>query len=212
MRIRVGNLTMTNHPIHIHGHEFEVTGTDGGPCAQKRALARGDHRRGRGADAADRADADEPGDWALHCHKSHHTMGAMGHDVPTMIGVQHAGLVGKIQKIVPDYMVMGERGMADMGAMEMPLPDNTFPMMTGTGPFGPLEMGGMFTTFKVRANQPAGDYRDPGDYAQPAGTQAYEWQGAPPTPHAPRVPTRPARCPAQPPPANPLPAATSTGP
>lgn len=31
VRIRVGNLTMTNHPIHLHGHEFEVTGTDGGP-------------------------------------------------------------------------------------------------------------------------------------------------------------------------------------
>jgi FtsP/CotA-like multicopper oxidase with cupredoxin domain len=31
VRIRIGNLTMTNHPIHLHGHEFEVTGTDGGP-------------------------------------------------------------------------------------------------------------------------------------------------------------------------------------
>jgi FtsP/CotA-like multicopper oxidase with cupredoxin domain len=31
VRIRVGNLTMTNHPIHLHGHEFEVTGSDGGP-------------------------------------------------------------------------------------------------------------------------------------------------------------------------------------
>lgn len=30
VRLRIGNLTMTNHPIHIHGHEFEVTGTDGG--------------------------------------------------------------------------------------------------------------------------------------------------------------------------------------
>ena len=30
VRIRIGNLTMTNHPIHLHGHEFEVTGTDGG--------------------------------------------------------------------------------------------------------------------------------------------------------------------------------------
>ncbi|MGA2343911.1 MAG: copper oxidase, partial [Steroidobacteraceae bacterium] len=30
VRIRVGNLTMTNHPIHLHGHEFEVVGTDGG--------------------------------------------------------------------------------------------------------------------------------------------------------------------------------------
>ena len=29
------------------------------------------------------------GDWAIHCHKSHHTMNAMGHNVPTMIGVDH---------------------------------------------------------------------------------------------------------------------------
>jgi hypothetical protein len=65
--------------------------------------------------------ADEEGDWAFHCHKSHHTMNAMGHDVPTMIGVDHRGLVAKkISKLVPDYMVMGERGMADMGEMEMP--------------------------------------------------------------------------------------------
>jgi FtsP/CotA-like multicopper oxidase with cupredoxin domain len=27
--------------------------------------------------------ADEEGDWAFHCHKSHHTMNAMGHDIPT---------------------------------------------------------------------------------------------------------------------------------
>jgi hypothetical protein len=89
--------------------------------------------------------------------------------------------VQKIQKLVPDYMVMGERGMADMGEMEMPLPDNTFPMMTGTGPHGPIEMGGMFTTLKVRADQPANSWRDPGDYQQPQGTRAWEWQGSPAT-------------------------------
>jgi hypothetical protein len=74
-------------------------------------------------------------------------------------------------------MVMGERGMADMGEMEMPLPDNTLPMMTGTGPYGPVEMGGMFTVFKVRRDQKPGDYKDPGWYKQPPGTQAYEWTG-----------------------------------
>ena len=30
VRVRVGNLTMTNHPIHMHGYDFEVTCTDGG--------------------------------------------------------------------------------------------------------------------------------------------------------------------------------------
>ncbi|MBI3199600.1 MAG: copper oxidase, partial [Rhodospirillales bacterium] len=28
VRIRTGNLTMTNHPMHLHGFEFLVTGTD----------------------------------------------------------------------------------------------------------------------------------------------------------------------------------------
>ena len=106
--------------------------------------------------------AEAEGDWPLHCHKSHHTMNAMGHAVPTMIGVDHAGLVKKLQKVVPDYMVMGERGKADMGAMEMALPDNTLPMMTGRGPFGPAEMGGMFTLLKVRRGQKPGDYTNRG--------------------------------------------------
>jgi hypothetical protein len=76
-------------------------------------------------------------------------------------------------------MVMGERGMADMGEMEMPLPDNTLPMMTGAGPFGPIEMGGMFSVVKVREGLAANDYKDPGWYEHPAGTLAYEWTGTP---------------------------------
>jgi len=69
---------------------------------------------------------------------------------------------------------MGERGMADMTEMSMPLPDNTAPMMTGQGPFGSVEMGGMFSVLKVRRGQPHGDYRDPGWYAHPPGTSARE--------------------------------------
>ncbi|MDC7692316.1 multicopper oxidase family protein [Vogesella indigofera] len=181
VRIRVGNLTMTNHPIHLHGHEFQVTGTDGGPTPKSSRwhevttdVAVGQMRQLEFV-------ADEEGDWAIHCHKSHHTMNAMGHDVPTMIGVDHRGLVQKIQKVAPDYMLMGERGMADMGEMEMPIPDNTAPMMTGQGPFGPLEMGGMFSVLKVRKDQPAGNYKDPGWYQHPAGTVAYEYSGELPT-------------------------------
>ena len=44
VRVRIGNLTMTNHPIHIHGHDFEVTCTDGGWVPTERALARVDDR------------------------------------------------------------------------------------------------------------------------------------------------------------------------
>jgi hypothetical protein len=172
VRVRVGNLTMTNHPIHIHGIEFEVTGTDGGPVPKSARWPEVTTDVAVGQMRQLEFIADEPGDWAMHCHKSHHTMGAMGHDVPTLIGVDHRGLVKPLQRVNPDYMVMGERGMADMGEMEMELPANTFPMMTGTGPYGPIEMGGMFTTLKVRADQRAGDYRDPGWYQQPPNTRS----------------------------------------
>jgi manganese oxidase len=177
VRVRVGNLTMTNHPIHIHGIEFEVTGTDGGPVPKSARWPEVTTDVAVGQMRQLEFIADEPGDWAMHCHKSHHTMGAMGHDAPTMIGVDHRGLVGQIQQLVPDYMVMGERGMYDMKEMEMELPPNTFPMMAGQGQFGPIGMGGMFTLLKVRANQAPNDYSDPGHYAYPPGTVAYEYQG-----------------------------------
>ena len=61
--------------------------------------------------------------------------------------------------------------MAEMGAMEMPAPDNTLPMMTGFGQFGPIEMGGMFTVVKVREGLAANDYNDPGWYQHPPGTR-----------------------------------------
>ncbi len=86
--------------------------------------------------------ADEPGDWALHCHKSHHTMNAMGHSVRTFIGAQHRDLVKAIRRVAsPDYMAMGSAGMAEMGEMEMPMPDNTLPMMTGFAQFGAARNG-----------------------------------------------------------------------
>ena len=177
VRIRIGNLTMTNHPIHLHGHEFVVAGTDGGWTNPASRWPEVSIDVAVGQMRAIEFDATEPGDWAFHCHKSHHVMNAMGHDVPTMIGVDHRGVAQKILNLVPDYMVMGERGMADMGEMEMPLPDNTLPMMTGAGPMGPMEMGGMFTMVKVRRDQKPGDYADPGWYAHPKGTVAYEWTG-----------------------------------
>jgi FtsP/CotA-like multicopper oxidase with cupredoxin domain len=188
VRIRVGNLTMTSHPIHLHGHEFVVTGTDGGWTAPGSRWPEVTVNVAVGQMRAIEFDATEPGDWAFHCHKSHHTMNAMGHDVPTTIGVDFRGVAEKITRLVPDYMVMGDRGMADMAEMEMPLPDNTLPMMTGQGPYGPIEMGGMFTTLKVRQGLARNDYRDPGWYRQPPGSFAYEWTGPPaPVARAPSV-------------------------
>ncbi len=178
VRVRIANLSMHEHPIHIHGTAFEVTGTDAGwlPLSARykettMLVPVGNIRVGEFI-------ADAPGDWALHCHKSHHTMNAMGHDVPNMLGVDQREVAGKIQSLLPAYMAMGENGMAEHAAHSamghMPLPENTLAMMTGEGPFGPIEMGGMFTVVKIRENLAAGDYSDPGWYEHPEGSVAWK--------------------------------------
>ena len=177
VRVRVGNLTMTNHPIHMHGYDFEVTCTDGGWVRPEARWPEVSIDIPVGAMRAYEFDAKYVGDWAIHCHKSHHTMNAMGHDVPTLIGVDAGGITRMIRKVQPEYMSMGTAGMADMGEMSMPLPDNTVPMMAGWGPHGPIEMGGMFSVVKVRDGLASDDYADPGWYENPPGTQAYEWTG-----------------------------------
>ncbi|KFI05650.1 multicopper oxidase family protein [Massilia sp. BSC265] len=195
IRIRVGNLTMTNHPIHLHGHTFEVAGTDGGWVPASRRWPEVTTDIAVGQMRAIEFVADNPGDWAFHCHKSHHTMNAMGHDVPNLAAVDHRGVARKINSLVPGYMVMGDRG-GSMGDMKMRLPQNTLPMMDGKGPFGNVEMGGMFTVLKVREGLARGDYRDPGWYKHPAGTVAREWTGevpaAPQAPGAPEASDQPA--------------------
>jgi hypothetical protein len=118
-----------------------------------------------------------PGDWAFHCHKSHHTMNAMGHDVPNPLGVDQRGVDREMRALFPGHMAMGEAGMAehqqhtDSGHMRGP--ENTLAMMKGKGPFGNLEMGGLFTVVKVRDDQLPGDYRDPPPYRHPSGEQTH---------------------------------------
>lgn len=178
LRVRVGNLTMTNHPIHLHGHEFEVTGTDGGWVPKTARWPEVTTDVAVGQMRAVEFIASELGDWAFHCHKSHHTMNAMGHDFPNMIGVSQKGIANTLSKLVPDYMPMGKTGMSEMTEMsemmDMPLPENTLPMMMGKGQYGHLEMGGMFTTLKVRKDLAKHDFKDPGDYQHPKGSVAKE--------------------------------------
>lgn len=175
VRVRVGNLSMWNHPVHMHGVQFEVTGGDGGRWP--RALWRREVTELVGVgQVRDLEFVAVPGDWAFHCHMSHHTMGPMGHEIPNPIGVKQADVDAAIRAHLPGYMSMGEHGMAehqdhtDSGHMRGP--PNTLAMMSGRGPYGSLEMGGMFTVIKVRDDLARGDFRDPGWYRAPAGTVA----------------------------------------
>ncbi len=191
VRIRVGNLSMWNHPIHLHGVQFHVTGGDGGrlPRSQWRTEVTEIVGVGQMRDIEFTAVA---GDWAFHCHMAHHTMGPMGHDVPNTLGVDQRGVEAKIRQMLPGYMAMGEAGMAehqyhtDSGHMKGP--PNTLAMMAGKGPFGNIEMGGMFTVVKVRDDIAPGDFSDPGWYRNPTGTVAQRVSDDPAFGNPPRRP------------------------
>src|SRR5213076_419156 len=121
-----------------HGHRFFVTGTDAGPIQQSAWIPENTVNVPVGATRDIEFIADNPGDWAFHCHKSHHTMNQMGHEVPNMVGVKQGEVAKRIQKLLPGYMAMGSKGM---GAMhDMGGPKNVIPMMTGKGQFGDIEM------------------------------------------------------------------------
>jgi hypothetical protein len=108
----------------------------------------------------------------MHCHMTHHVMNQMGHDVPNLIGADVRGLDPAIGRLAPGYMTMGHDGMGSMSEMSMPLPKNTIAMVPTPGPFGPIDMGGMFTLLKVRDRLTGTG--DPGWYEHPAGTVASE--------------------------------------
>ncbi len=172
VRVSFANLSMDSHPIHFHGHSFRLTGTGGGPVAPSAQWPMDTVEVPVGTTRDIEFVADNPGDWPLHCHKNHHVMNQMSHEMPNLLGVRQAGVEDKVRRLVPGYMSMGSTGMGEMAGMNMGGPKNWIPMMGGDGPYGPIAMGGMFTLVKIRAGLTS--YEDPGWYQPPAGTRAYK--------------------------------------
>jgi len=171
VRIRIGNLSaMDHHPIHLHGYQFKITETDGGEIPLSAQLPETTVLVPVGSTRTIEFVADEPGDWAMHCHMTHHVMNQMGHGLPNMIGVKPGKLDSKVQRLLPGYMTMGQDGMGDMGDMQMGVPKNSIPMVGGRGKYDTITMGGMFTILKVRDQLES--YADPGWYEAPPSTIA----------------------------------------
>jgi hypothetical protein len=171
-RIRIGNLSaMEHHTMHFHGHTWQVRETDGGVIPESARIREVTTIVPVGSTRTVEFIASNPGDWAFHCHMSHHVMNQMGHGIPNLIGVQPGNLDKRVRKLFPGYMTMGENGMAEMGEMGMPIPRNSVPMVGAPAPYDYITMGGMYTNIKVRANLETYD-KDPGWYQQPAGTSA----------------------------------------
>jgi len=132
--VRLANLSMDSHPIHIHGVHFIETGTDGGPTPASAQIRETTVNVPPGTTRDIEFVADAPGDWAMHCHKNHHTMNQMDHSVPNLTDVDQSGIEEKVRKLLPGYMAMGQNGMGEM--MDMGRPPNTLPMMTGNASSG----------------------------------------------------------------------------
>lgn len=179
VRMRFGNLgPMDHHPVHMHGHVFAITETDGGTVPLSARVPETTVLVPTGSVRVVEFVASEIGDWPLHCHMTHHAMNQMGHDMANLIGADVRGLDEKLGRVVPGTMVMGHTGMGGMQEMGMPQPRNAVSMSGGQGPFGPVEMGGMFTVIKVRDRIDDDAAAAASWHQAPAGTRAIEASAA----------------------------------
>jgi len=98
VRIRFVNLGMDHHPMHLHGQQFVVTGTEGGRIPETQWFPGNTVLVGVAQARNVEFDAVRPGDWMLHCHLPHHMMNQMvsmvgpmahgGHGMQTGLGME----------------------------------------------------------------------------------------------------------------------------
>ena len=81
VRIRMINLGMDHHPIHLHGHTFHTTGTEGGRIPETAWMPGNTVLVGVAQSRDVEFLANNPGDWMLHCHLPHHMMNQMSSNV-----------------------------------------------------------------------------------------------------------------------------------
>jgi manganese oxidase len=111
VRIRLINLGMDHHPIHLHGHTFQVTGTEAGRIPES-AWYPGNTVLVGVAQARDiEFVANNPGSWMLHCHLPHHMMNQMSSNVGLMTRTQRGRMPAGVSMENGMGMLTGERGV-----------------------------------------------------------------------------------------------------
>lgn len=174
VRVRFGNLSLIPHPIHLHGYEFTVTRMGAKRLPKTAQYTDVTVNVPVGTTRDIELVADNPGDWAMHCHITHHAaMNGMGDMKTVMLHADFSDLTDRIAKLIPGFKPMGITGFGKMftrAHRQMPRPANFVPWGV-PGQFGNLELSGMFTVFKVRDHLVDG--KAPGWYHHPANTTAY---------------------------------------
>ena len=118
VRIRMINLGMDHHPMHLHGNTFSVTGTEGGRAPESTWRPENTVLVGVAQARDVEFDAKYPGDWMLHCHLPHHTMNQMSSTV---------GPMTRLGEGMPDGLAM-EEGMGMLtGTPGVPLGEDYGP-------------------------------------------------------------------------------------
>jgi hypothetical protein len=149
VRIRFVNLGMDHHPMHIHGHTFYVTGTEGGRIPETAWWPGNTVLVGVAQARNIEFVANNPGDWMLHCHLPHHMMNQMSSQAGRM--TRMAG--GRMQMPAGASMNNG-MGMLD-GSPGAPMSEdygpslgrgmgfgNDFGMTTTNGPLSDTKLQG----------------------------------------------------------------------
>ena len=77
VRLRFVNLGMDHHPIHLHGHQFVITGTEGGRAPESTWYPSNTVLVGVAQAKVVEFEARYPGAWMIHCHLPHHMMNNM---------------------------------------------------------------------------------------------------------------------------------------
>ena len=77
VRLRILNLGMDHHPVHLHEHQFVVTGTEGGRAPESTWYPMNTVLVGVAQARVVEFEAKYPGAWMIHCHLPHHMMNSM---------------------------------------------------------------------------------------------------------------------------------------
>ena len=128
VRIRFVNLGMDHHPMHLHGQQFVVTGTEGGRIPETQWFPGNTVLVGVAQARNVEFDAVRPGDWMLHCHLPHHMMNQMismvgpmshgDHGMQTGLGMEEGmGMIQQGGALAPENGPGLGRGMG-MTTME----------------------------------------------------------------------------------------------
>jgi manganese oxidase len=124
VRIRFVNLGMDHHPMHLHGHTFYITGTEGGRIPET-AWWPGNTVLVGVAQARDiEFVANNPGDWMVHCHLPHHNMNQMSSTVGRMTRMSASGMAGGQGAGVPAGIDMNTSMGMLQGTPPVPMGDD----------------------------------------------------------------------------------------